>query len=491
MRRYWSRRGFLRTSALALAGACAHSSPAGRPSNEIARAQPQRRSILVVGAGLAGLSAAYWLRERGYTVQLLEARPRPGGRILTVREPFRDGQFVEAGATFVVADPELLGLFKVLGVALEKRPRTRGLAQVRYVRGVRSVLPADAEPPPIHELSAEERALGEQDRMGKYLALAKSFDPRGPLPAAVQELDAITGAEFLRRHGASSGFIAQVDGMIGMGDQGVEGMSAAALVQIWASILEEIELGPAMKVMGGTGKLPDALAAQLAGQVVYGACVRRIEQDARAVQVHFERRGERAVLTAERVVVAIPSIVLRAVEIAPALSSEKARAARELGWESVTRIWLGMDERFWASRGEAGSVESDVPLGGIREETDGLPGRGGVLGMYVMRGASRQLAGLSDEERLREAVAHAEKLQPGAERHFVGGASVAWDNDPFARGAYAWFKPGQLTGFRSHLARAEGRLHFAGDHTSHRPGFMHGAVASARRVVDEITAQDA
>jgi monoamine oxidase len=60
------------------------------------------------------------------------------------------------------------------------------------------------------------------------------------------------------------------------------------------------------------------------------------------------------------------------------------------------------------------------------------------------------------------------------------------DTDPFQRGAYSFFKPGQLIGLAPHLATREGRLRFAGDHTSHRPGFMHGALASARRVADEI-----
>lgn len=61
-----------------------------------------------------------------------------------------------------------------------------------------------------------------------------------------------------------------------------------------------------------------------------------------------------------------------------------------------------------------------------------------------------------------------------------------WDEDPFARGAYAWFRPGQMAELGRMLASVEGRVHFAGDHTSHRPGWMHGALASSKRVVKEV-----
>jgi len=70
------------------------------------------------------------------------------------------------------------------------------------------------------------------------------------------------------------------------------------------------------------------------------------------------------------------------------------------------------------------------------------------------------------------------------------GASKCWDEDPFARGVYAYFKPGQIMELGPAIASGEGRVHFAGDHTSCRPGFMHGAVSSARRVVREILAAD-
>jgi monoamine oxidase len=445
----------------------------------------------VVGGGLAGLAAALELTERGYAVTLLEAKARAGGRIFTIRPPWRDGLFVEAGATFVVPEPDLVALFRKLNVELETRPRTRGLAEVRFIANQRTVYRDGEGPPSGQNWSPAERALGTEGCLAKYFAVASSIDPLAPLPVALAPLDAQTAAEFLRQQGASPGFISHVDGMLALGDLGVEGMSALSLLQIWASVQREVQLRQgAFKVRGGTDRLTAAIAAKLADKVVLEAAVDRVEQTDRGARVSFLRRGERATLEAGRVILAIPAPVLRSLDIAPGLSPAKRQALEQLSLESVTRAWIATDERFWITRGEAGDVESDLPFGGLRDESDGLPGTSGILGIYATRAPARELASLADEARDARLLEYAEKLQPGVKDHVINMASKSWDSDPFQRGAYAWYKPNQLTAFGDALARVEGPLHFAGDHTSYRPGFMHGALASARRVVREITAAD-
>ena len=80
----------------------------------------------------------------------------------------------------------------------------------------------------------------------------------------------------------------------------------------------------------------------------------------------------------------------------------------------------------------------------------------------------------------------AERVHPGLSRRFEHGISYAWDDDPWARGDYAWFAPGEMRAFLPHLARPEGRVHFAGDHTSAQPGWLQGALASGIRAADEV-----
>jgi monoamine oxidase len=476
-------RRLLLTWAAACAGGCL---PRPRPQSRPPKSGASAPSVLVIGAGLAGLAIAHALVQRGHDVKLLEAGERPGGRILTLRSPWRDGLFVEAGATHVVGDPDLLALCAEMNVALEKRASTRGLDRVALLGGRRIVVSRGETPPRQHPLGTEDEALGEQGRMDKYFAAATTFDPRAGPPPTVVPLDAISGAEHLRRQGASPGFIADIDAMLGLGDAGLEGMSALALVQSWAEIRREIGLGPSLRIAGGSDRLSGAIAARLGDRVIQGAAVTHIQQGATGVQVGFRRRGADATLVADRAVIAIPPTVLRDLTVRPALPDDKSRALRTIALESVTRMWVQTDRRFWTARGQSGRVDTDLPLGPVRDESDGLPGEAGILGLYTTRVEAKRLAALSDGERMRAALAYLEAAHPGAGAHFLAGASKCWDTDPFQRGAYAYFQPGQAVAYGALLGRVEGCLHFAGDHTSHRPGFMHGALASARRVVAEI-----
>src|SRR6185503_6104673 len=132
MSEYWSRRTLLASAALA-AGGCVSSAPAALLLPPPAPANLRAESVIVVGAGLAGLACAYRLMTRGQNVLLLEASERAGGRICTLRQPWRDGLFVEAGASHLVPDPALLALLEELQLPLASRPAERQLARVRLV----------------------------------------------------------------------------------------------------------------------------------------------------------------------------------------------------------------------------------------------------------------------------------------------------------------------------------------------------------------------
>jgi monoamine oxidase len=482
------RRAFLLASAAVLAGACGPR-PEERKQTGVEPASNEGRKVVVIGGGLAGLATAHLLNGRGYDVTVLEAKAHPGGRILTIRDPFRDGQFAEAGAARVVGDPALIALFTELGVPLEQWTRTKGLARVSLFGGKRVVTaPGAPSPPPPGQLpfSAAEEALGEDGRMEKYFALSSTFDPTAPLPENLLSLDAMSGADYLRKQGASAAFIADTDDSLGIGDTGVEGMSALSMIQLWAEILREIKLGSVGQVAGGTDRLPQALATRLGSRLLRDAPVTHVEQSAGGVRVVFQQAGRRSELLGDRVVVAIPPTVLRSLAVTPRFSPEKERALGEVALESVTRAWVQTSERFWTARGESGRVNTDLPLGSVRDESEALSGTAGILGIYAKRAPARKLGALPEDARHREVLDYIEAAHPGAKPHVVSIASKCWDADPYQLGAYLYFKPGQLTRIVAPLARAEGRLHFTGDHTSHRPGFMHGALASAMRVVREI-----
>jgi monoamine oxidase len=93
---------------------------------------------------------------------------------------------------------------------------------------------------------------------------------------------------------------------------------------------------------------------------------------------------------------------------------------------------------------------------------------------------------LAEEDRLRFTLAEMEKVHPGAGRYYEGGQSKSWQDDPWERGAYASFRVGQMTAWLPRIVRPEGRIHFAGEHTSIFPATIEGAIESGVRAAGEI-----
>src|SRR5262245_40849832 len=141
-----TRRDFLWRSVIAAAPLAAPSRSQAEWQDRIGRAAPSK-NVIIIGAGLAGLSAAFELSRLGHEVTLLEARLRPGGRVYTLREPFSDGMYAEAGAARIPDNHQLtLKYIKLFGLTLD--PFEPGnLAQVAYIRGRRVKITGGGEVP--------------------------------------------------------------------------------------------------------------------------------------------------------------------------------------------------------------------------------------------------------------------------------------------------------------------------------------------------------
>ena len=147
------------------------------------------------------------------------------------------------------------------------------------------------------------------------------------------------------------------------------------------------------------------------------------------------------------------------------------------------------DQRRGRSNGSKGSVKVVragpcrrwVSLWSARAWSGSSWPTSGVLGAYVSGESARALSSASEARRVDALVLAVEKVHPGARALLLSETSEGRDEDPYARDAYAWARPGELSRVGASLGSPEGRVHFAGDHVSYRPGFMHGAVASAKK----------
>ncbi len=463
----------------ALAAPAAALPPASRP-----------QKVIVVGAGLAGLAAAWELQQAGHEATVLEARTRPGGRVLTLRDPFADGLYAEAGATQVFDNHHWTRHYAgLLGLSLDP-VETSGQASITCIRGHRiRVEPGVRTDWPL-DLTPEERELDRQGMWQTYVATAleEIGDPAAPgwPPDSAGTYDAVTFTDFLRARGASPYAVALL--RLGFPDLSGEGADRLSALYVLREALHRQTMRQVFTLRGGSDRLPRAFAAGLEGRIRYGAPVVRIEHDSRGVRAVSLEAGVHHTLAADRLVCAVPFSVLNRIEISPGLSPEKRAAIEQLAYTSVSRVFVQTRERFWTRDGLTGNAATDLPVMGVYHKTMNQPGPRGILESYTAGPRARQVAAMDDGERLAATLDGMEKVYPGIREHAEGGSAKCWDEDEWARGAYTWLAPGQL-GAGSPLrqaGRAEGRIHFAGEHASSAPGWMQGALEAGNRVAREI-----
>jgi len=484
------RREFLGLAALAAASlpACSSLDPGSGNGSYAARGSAPRK-VIVLGAGLAGLATGYQLVQAGHEVTILEASARAGGRVRTLREPFAGGQHAEAGALFVPGNHDLtLRYLRLFGLSLA--PATPLFAsRLVYVRGRRVFGGWGASAQWPFDLTPEEQALGYRGMWDKYLmealgTLGEVTAPGWPSDPKVDALDRVSAAEFLRARGASAEAVALLRiGYLDMYGDGIESYSALQM------LLRLALAQPARKpftVSGGTELLPQALATRLDGRIRYASPVIRIEPGESSASVVIEKNGAHQRLTADHLVCTLPFPVLRRIEISRPFSPQKTRAIEQLPYTSVARVFLQFRRKAWTAENLYLMTTTDLPMRWVFEHTVNQPGRRGILEAQAFGADARRLCATPEPERIEFALSQLEQIFPGLRAEYELGTSVCWDDEPWARGAFAYFRPGQMLPLRPHLARAEGRVHFAGDHTSVWSGWMQGALESGLRAAREI-----
>jgi monoamine oxidase len=482
-----NRRAFLKNSFLSSA-AVALASPFADNVRIPPAARPQR--VLVVGAGIAGLVAAFELMQSGHEVTVFEARTRPGGRIHTLRDPFADGLHAEAGATEFGDSYTLLKryieLFNLPFAETGASQKTASANDVYFLAGKRLVVRPGEKPDWPYQLSGEDRKLGIAGLWDKYAALPAggTVDPgTSDLPDGVyRSYDHGTIEDQLRKRGAPDGVISVLK-MDFLGDDydHVSGLQD----MLWHRFFEKNKKWAQLR--DGNDELPRALAKRLGRKMEYGAALRKITQDANGVRLSLSRGDSIDQVEGERAVIAIPFSCLRNVEIDDSFSPGKRMAISGMRYDSAVHIHLQSRSRFWVPQGLSGFASTDLPIRNILHDTEGQPGARAIIGIETAGRNAHLAAKMSPEDRLHWAVKNVARIFPEISSNFEGGTSIVWDQEPWSLGCAAYYAPGEMTAMFPHVATPEGRVHFAGEHTS-LLYVMEGAAQSGMRVAQEINA---
>jgi monoamine oxidase len=436
----------------------------------------------VLGGGLSGLAAAATLARAGVDAQLLEARERVGGRVMTLRAPFDDGLFAESGAEFISPGHQVLRRFlRSYGQRVRARPAAARLYHFGgCVRQGWSL--ADYGGPVKRDFELVEQ---------RSLALGASIpDPARPWASpAAAALDGKSLADWLdlpRLHPIVRSYLSVWTTL----DYATEAERLSLLMYARDQrLIEESPVRAGDVAPDGLDRLATAMADDLGSRVHLATPVTALHQDGGSVAVHYSRDGLPGLIEAGYAVVALPLTIVRTLEISPPFDPARRQAIDGLRYGQVLKTHLQFRRRFWNDAGPTAGAMTDLPFRSAWDSTQAQPGPRGILTTYTGSQAAVALAALPEEQRIGRCLEQLERIYPGCRADFELGVSVDWDADPAVRGAYSYFGPGELIRYGPWLARPEGRLHFAGEHTDRWQATMNGALASGTRAAGEILAR--
>lgn len=471
---------------LAAAGAVAAATLTGE--GEGAFAQQQGRSpILVVGGGIAGLTAAYRLRQGGVRADLIEATNRIGGRIRTVPKVARTEISADVGGEFIDS-----GHSNLISLATELGLRAIDLAQVQsgfvkdafFLEGRRfSVQQLIADFAPLAtKIQGDLRAVGGNI---SYLDFTET----------AEKLDNISIAEYLEKAETST-VIRQLLRIAYVTEYGrdVEEQSALNLLFLIAAKADNFSLyGDSDKryqIDGGNSQIVNRLASQLSGSIEVGTALEaitilpdgRYRVSLRSGQSTFDRTYERVLLT-------LPFSTLRDVKINVPLPQPKRRAIEQLGYGTNSKLVTGYRSRIWREVYQStASVFTDLGFQNTWEATPFAPTANGLVTNFTGGRQGLAIGSGVPEDQAQRFLGQFERVFPGVKNLRTGKAVRAfWSGERFSKGSYACYLVGQWTQMHTVEGEQVGNLYFAGEHTSlENQGYMEGGCETGQRAALEI-----
>jgi monoamine oxidase len=473
---------------------------------------PRGASVLILGAGIAGMVAAYELRNAGYQVHVLEYNARAGGRNWTLRGgdsytelggdtqrcEFDKDLYINPGPWRIPYHHRgILSYCKRLGVPLE------AFVQVNYNAYLHNSRAFGGKPQRYREIKA--------DYQGHVAELLAKATQQNALDSAVSKEDREKLLESLREWGAldanyaySSGFGNSMRRGFqkkpggGLGGRPIPstpiGLSDLLDSTLWRGIAsgDEFDMQATLfQAAGGMGRIGEAFALELGPLIRYNSKVMQIDQDAHGVTVSFEdtdSAGATQQAKADWCLCTIPLSILA--QIPMRIGQAMASAISSVPYSSSVKVGLQFKRRFWEEDDQiyGGVSYTNLPINLIAYPSTGFHGggKGVLLGAYLWGLNAMDFTAMTPQERVRKAVEYGSQIHPQYPQEFDNGVAVAWHRSPFTMGCFGLWSEESRAAHYEDLCEIDGRIALAGEHASFLSGWQEGAVTSALDAIERV-----
>ena len=476
---------------------------------------PPGTSVLILGAGVAGLVAAYELTRAGYKVKVLEYNHRAGGRAWTLRGGdeytelggarqkcgFDPGQYFNPGPWRIPYHHHaMLDYAKRLKVPLE------AFVGLNYNTYLHSPTAFDGKPQRLRHVRS--------DFHGYVAELLAKAANKGALDAEVGKEDKEKLLEALQTWGVLDRQYRYVASSATSDSRGYDVDPGGGLMrkpvpstppkgrdlvgsELWNFLTTPVDydwLPSLFQPVGGMDRIAMALYREVKPQVQLGAKVTAIDQDERGVTVSYVdavKGGATMTAKADWCVCTIPLSILSQLPIKVGEAMQAAIGA--VSYEAAIKVGLQMKRRFWEDddRIYGGITYSRSPILMIGYPSAGMNqgGKGVLLGAYTFAANAFEFSAMSPEQRIRKAVEYGAQIHPQYPKEFDNGMAVAWHRSPFSLGCFASWQDPVREQHYDNLCQIDGRIVLAGEHASRLPAWQEGAALSALDAIGRIHAR--
>lgn len=436
------------------------------------------RRVIVAGAGLAGLTCAWELAQRGHEVRVLEASGRVGGHVKTVREGLADGLYADAGAEhFTKPGYELFHRYvKEFNLPVLAYPHRENMLEVTNGR----MMPeSEARSPTALRVQGysqrEIRYLTthpDRDLLDLYFQpyMEKIRDEYQPFDVGLDHLDELSVTTVLRQNSASAAAIRAA------------GSDNSALQAIWWQAILRLRGVPSephdlYRLQNGNDRLPEAFAIRLADCIQKNCALTRIRHAGSGVTVTARTNGSELKLDADYLVCCMNAVMLRAIPAEPAWPENKQFVIANMPYTVETRPIFQSRTKFWKRDGFSGNMEFGQPqLGPLWPMAQEVSTERGVMIGTAQAGITANAA-----------YNVFRRYYPGKSADIDHIMAVDWLQDKWAMACQAAdYRPGQLKKFWPASIQPVGRVYFAGAYCDNMNWGMEAATRSAHRVARAI-----